>query len=317
MSAVLSVPTIAASAAAAPSASSAHRHFAAPAVARVAICSDFAGSRHALTLQSRRSAPDSAVAAHSHVASPVCALPSLAETSPAPVFGGEGGAVSQFPAAAGIYAIFDKAGTLQYMGLSRRLAASLQAHSEDLPELCDSVKLAVVAASEKAALVDAWKQWMQEHVSATGTVPPGNESGNTTWTTRRAKRVKPDLKLVPGPHVKLNIPMQELIGKLVKEHRVVAFIKGTRSSPQCGFSHRVLTLLNEVRADFETLNVLDEDHNPGLREAIKEYSQWPTIPQIFVNGEFIGGADIVEEMAQSGELKDVVSAPTPAKAVSS
>ncbi|CAI5961340.1 unnamed protein product [Closterium sp. NIES-65] len=219
------------------------------------------------------------------------------------------GSVAAFPAASGIYAIYDKEGALQYMGLSRRLAASLQAHAEDLPEMCGAVKLAVVAATNKEALVEAWKAWMQEHVAGTGKVPPGNESGNSTWTTRRVKRVKPDLRIVPGPHVKLTIPLSELIGKLVKENRVVAFIKGTRTSPQCGFSHRVLTLLNEARVDYETLNVLDEDHNPGIREGIKEYSQWPTIPQIFVNGEFIGGADILEEMAQSGELKEVLAAP--------
>ncbi|CAI5533914.1 unnamed protein product [Closterium sp. Naga37s-1] len=219
------------------------------------------------------------------------------------------GSVAAFPAASGIYAIYDKEGALQYMGLSRRLAASLQAHAEDLPEMCGAVKLAVVAATNKEALVEAWKAWMQEHVAGTGKVPPGNESGNSTWTTRRVKRVKPDLRIVPGPHVKLTIPLSELIEKLVKENRVVAFIKGTRTSPQCGFSHRVLTLLNEARVDYETLNVLDEDHNPGIREGIKEYSQWPTIPQVFVNGEFIGGADILEEMAQSGELKEALAAP--------
>lgn len=62
--------------------------------------------------------------------------------------------------------------------------------------------------------------------------------------------------------------------------QVVAFIKGTRSQPQCGFSYKVLTLLNEARADYEVVDVLDEQHNPGVREAIKNFSQWPTIPQV-------------------------------------
>ena len=61
---------------------------------------------------------------------------------------------------------------------------------------------------------------------------------------------------------------------------MVAFVKGTRTQPQCGFSYKVLSTLNELGADYEVLNVLDEVHNPGLREAIKEYSQWPTIPQV-------------------------------------
>lgn len=61
---------------------------------------------------------------------------------------------------------------------------------------------------------------------------------------------------------------------------MVAFIKGTRTAPQCGFSHRVLTMLNEARVNYEVVNVLDEQYNPGLRETIKTYSDWPTIPQV-------------------------------------
>ncbi|CAI5506105.1 unnamed protein product [Closterium sp. Naga37s-1] len=271
--------------------------------------SEFVASRSAISRRVQGSSRSVARRTRSSPAtSPTCSLPSLENTPATPVFTSDG-AVAAFPAASGVYAIYDKEGALQYMGLSRRLAASLQAHAEDLPEMCGAVKLAVVAATNKEALVEAWKAWMQEHVAGTGKVPPGNESGNSTWTTRRVKRVKPDLRIVPGPHVKLTIPLSELIEKLVKENRVVAFIKGTRTSPQCGFSHRVLTLLNEARVDFETLNVLDEDHNPGIREGIKEYSQWPTIPQVFVNGEFIGGADILEEMAQSGELKEAMATP--------
>lgn len=90
--------------------------------------------------------------------------------------------------------------------------------------------------------------------------------------------------------------------------QVVAFIKGTRSQPQCGFSHKLLTILNDSRADYEVVNVLDDFHNPGLREAIKTYSQWPTIPQLYVAGEFVGGSDIVEQMQASGELAQLLVA---------
>ena len=83
-------------------------------------------------------------------------------------------------------------------------------------------------------------------------------------------------------------------------------MKGTRTVPQCGFSHRVMLLLTEAGAPFDVVNVLDETYNPGLREAIKAYSQWPTIPQVYVNGEFVGGADILEELAQKGELQQLV-----------
>ena len=61
---------------------------------------------------------------------------------------------------------------------------------------------------------------------------------------------------------------------------MVAFVKGTRTTPQCGFSHKVLSILNELRVDYEVVDVLDDVHNPGLREAIKTFSQWPTIPQV-------------------------------------
>jgi Grx4 family monothiol glutaredoxin len=92
----------------------------------------------------------------------------------------------------------------------------------------------------------------------------------------------------------------------VKTKRVVAFIKGTRTAPECGFSHQVLHLLNQSKVEYETVNVLDVIHNPGLREAIKVYSEWPTIPQVYVDGEFIGGADIVIEMGEKGELVDAL-----------
>jgi Grx4 family monothiol glutaredoxin len=229
----------------------------------------------------------------------------LAEVEPVELTDAASGS---FPAAPGIYAVYDKTGALQYVGLSRRVSASLQSHLRDLPELCATAKYAVVDAPERAALTDAWKAWMEEHINSGGNVPPGNVSGNTTWTARKARSAKPEIKLTPGAHVKLNVPIEALIDKVVKDLKVVAFIKGTRTSPQCGFSHRVLTILNEHGVDYEVLNVLDDNHNPGLREAIKKYSQWPTIPQVYVKGEFVGGADVLDEMVQSGELKELLKA---------
>jgi len=116
-------------------------------------------------------------------------------------------------------------------------------------------------------------------------------------------RAKEEIKLTPGKGADdLLVPMDKLIDSLVKTKRVVAFIKGTRTQPECGFSYQVVTLLNQTHVDYETVNVLDEFYNPGLREAIKVYSDWPTIPQVYVNGEFIGGADIITEMSEKGEL---------------
>lgn len=231
-------------------------------------------------------------------------LPTLSETEALPVRR-EDGTLQSFPSASGVYSIYDGDGVLQYMGLTRKLSASLETHASELPEQTKSAKVAVVEAPGREALTEAWKAWMEEHVAASGALPPGNEAGNKTWTERRARRAKPEIRLTPGAHVELNVPLTEIIDKVVKECGVVAFIKGTRTAPQCGFSHRVLTILNENKVDYELVNVLDEEHNPGLREAIKSYSQWPTIPQLYVKGEFVGGADILDEMVQTGEIKEL------------
>jgi len=90
------------------------------------------------------------------------------------------------------------------------------------------------------------------------------------------------------------------IAEKVASAPVVLFMKGTRHQPQCGFSATVVGILDSLLADYETVNVLAD---PAIRQGIKEYSNWPTIPQLYVNGEFLGGCDIVREMHQSGELE--------------
>lgn len=93
--------------------------------------------------------------------------------------------------------------------------------------------------------------------------------------------------------------MKVKIAADVKDNQVVLFMKGNKEFPQCGFSARVVQILNEQGANFVTRDVLAD---PVLREAIKQYSDWPTIPQLYVKGEFVGGCDIVTEMAQKNEL---------------
>ena len=84
---------------------------------------------------------------------------------------------------------------------------------------------------------------------------------------------------------------------------VMLYMKGTPQFPQCGFSSRVVQILNHMGVTYASANVLEE---PELREGIKQFSNWPTVPQLYVGGEFIGGCDIVTEMFQSGELQDVI-----------
>lgn len=143
---------------------------------------------------------------------------------------------------------------------------------------------------------------MEEHIQATGKIPPGNESGNNTWVRQPPKKKQPDLRLTPGRNVQLTVPLEELIDKLVKENKVVAFIKGSRSAPMCGFSQKVIGILESQGVDYESIDVLDEEYNNGLRETLKKYSNWPTFPQIFVNGELVGGCDILSSMYEKGEL---------------
>ena len=97
----------------------------------------------------------------------------------------------------------------------------------------------------------------------------------------------------------LDSTTRERIESLLKEHRVVLFMKGDRHQPMCGFSASATNTLNELLPDYHTVNVLDD---PGIREGIKLYGDWPTIPQLYVEGELVGGADIISQMYRSGEL---------------
>lgn len=96
---------------------------------------------------------------------------------------------------------------------------------------------------------------------------------------------------------------QAKIDKLVKENKVLVFMKGSKLMPQCGFSNNVVQILNTLGVPFETVDVLADYE---IRQGIKEYSNWPTIPQIYINGEFVGGSDIAIELYQNGELQQMV-----------
>jgi monothiol glutaredoxin len=97
---------------------------------------------------------------------------------------------------------------------------------------------------------------------------------------------------------------QQRIDQVVKNNRVVLFMKGTAQFPMCGFSGRAMQLLNACGVnDVKTVNVLEDEE---IRQGIKQYANWPTIPQLYVDGEFVGGSDIMTEMYQSGELQQVL-----------
>jgi monothiol glutaredoxin len=95
------------------------------------------------------------------------------------------------------------------------------------------------------------------------------------------------------------------IDEIVKANDIVLFMKGTALFPQCGFSSRAIAILDRLGAKYETVDVLQD---PDVRQGIKEYSDWPTIPQLYVKGEFVGGSDIMMEMFESGELQQLIGA---------
>jgi monothiol glutaredoxin len=98
---------------------------------------------------------------------------------------------------------------------------------------------------------------------------------------------------------------QERIAEIVAKNDVVLFMKGTPLFPQCGFSSRAVAILDHLAVPFETVDVLQDQE---IRTGIKEYSDWPTIPQLYVKGEFVGGSDIMMEMFENGELQQLVTA---------
>ncbi len=98
---------------------------------------------------------------------------------------------------------------------------------------------------------------------------------------------------------------KQRIQQMIESHPVVLFMKGTKSFPQCGFSNTVVQVLKREGVEFETVNVLSD---PDIRQGIKDFSNWPTIPQLYIKGKFVGGCDIVTEMHESGELKKELTA---------
>jgi monothiol glutaredoxin len=105
--------------------------------------------------------------------------------------------------------------------------------------------------------------------------------------------------------------VRDRIDRLVRNNDIVLFMKGTALFPQCGFSSRAVAILDHLGVPFETVDVLQD---PEIREGIKQYSDWPTVPQLYVKGEFVGGSDIMMEMFEAGELQQLLDEKQVAKA---
>lgn len=103
--------------------------------------------------------------------------------------------------------------------------------------------------------------------------------------------------------ITMNNAIFDTIRKDISENDVVLYMKGTKQFPQCGFSAMVVQVLSSLSVDFKDVNVLDDNE---VREGIKQFTNWPTIPQLYVKGEFVGGCDIIREMYEAGELQDLL-----------
>jgi monothiol glutaredoxin len=101
----------------------------------------------------------------------------------------------------------------------------------------------------------------------------------------------------------MNPEAQQQIDDMIKKNKIMVFMKGDRLQPQCGFSNNVVQILNILGVPYETFDILSDDQ---IRQGIKEYSSWPTIPQVYINGEFIGGSDVMAELYQKGEIQQIV-----------
>jgi Grx4 family monothiol glutaredoxin len=232
-------------------------------------------------------------------------VPPLGDAPMIPLVG-DGVRSESIPATPGVYAVYDGDEQIQYVGLSRKVSASVKLHVFELPKQCAFVRCASLPNAAKADLQLAWKAWMMEHLASADekVVPPGNTSGNALWTERKNRDMKPNLRLTKGDGGETkDDEIIKLCQSAVEKHSIVAFIKGTRKEPECGFSHRMCAMLDELLVDYETIDTLDEENNGNLRNALKQFSAWPTIPQLYFDGELVGGHDILEEMHLNGELK--------------
>ncbi|KDP41904.1 hypothetical protein JCGZ_26922 [Jatropha curcas] len=125
----------------------------------------------------------------------------------------------------------------------------------------------------------------------------------TTLAGNLAFRVKPNFTRTSSIRCALSPELKSTLDKVVSSQKVVLFMKGTKEFPQCGFSNTVVQILNSFNVPYETINILE---NEVLRQGLKEYSSWPTFPQLYIDGEFFGGCDITVDAYKSGELQELL-----------
>eukprot|EP00928_Gymnodinium_smaydae_P075224 TRINITY_DN58224_c0_g1_i1.p1 TRINITY_DN58224_c0_g1~~TRINITY_DN58224_c0_g1_i1.p1 ORF type:complete len:478 (-),score=97.77 TRINITY_DN58224_c0_g1_i1:270-1703(-) len=227
---------------------------------------------------------------------------------------------SELPESSGVYSVFSVDGALQYIGLARQLAKSVEGHmrnfgATDAPHFVSEVRFLEMPGATKEDMRMLWQQWIKDHMNDGGEVPPGNLPKDSAGVELRwrsaaqasAAREREPLSLAAGARSGFSMSNAvEAVDNVVKSHPVVLFMKGTPAFPQCGFSMRAVGALRRSGVPFDSVNVLDDVANPNVREAVKSYSQWPTIPQLFVRGELVGGSDIISDLDEAAKLEPLL-----------
>lgn len=211
----------------------------------------------------------------------------------------------------GVYGIYSVNKDLQYVAAVRDVGEAIATHVQIIndPELVFAVRMLTVDTVEQAPLGDIAENWVMAHYEHGPGVPPGNSDEAPIW--REEDLYQPNVFFPPNTDLEM---VPSAIKRILRDHKVVLFMKGTRNDPKCGFSKRTVEILDGLLEQrFVCVDVLDEIRNRGLRDEIKKFSEWPTIPQLYVNGDFLGGADIVQSMMGSGELATLLEPVVAAK----
>lgn len=203
----------------------------------------------------------------------------------------------------GVYGVYSEEGFLQYVAAESNVADAIANHIRYVENPTDrfSVRMLTMDEANDEQLGMIAESWVMAHASQEDP-PPGNSDVAPEW--RKEKK-----KYEANVYFMKDTPEEfatEEITSILRENKIVLFMKGTRFEPRCGFSASVVnTLESTVGNGFVCVDCLDALRNTGLRQAIKDFSKWPTIPQLYVDGDFVGGADIVNEMTESGELTKI------------
>lgn len=193
----------------------------------------------------------------------------------------------------GVYGIYHEDGVLQYVGRTRDVRRNVVSHIENIGKgggLLGGVRMILFEDEVADDVLDGLVfNWIRAHESVEGTPPGNREGGSGRWGVSGS-----------GGGV------EEVIKGIVEGNDVAVFMKGTRDMPMCGFSDKMVRIVKAcVGERFVDVNCLDEGQFPGLRDGIKRFSQWPTIPQLYVGGEFVGGSDVAMEMYEQGSLQQM------------